>query len=127
MALDVSQVTSNKAGPTTARAPEDPEKATRPAPAVREEDEAQEENLVPTEIDPARLAEAVKRANQMTEALAADSRMLRFEVFEATGDVVVKVLAEESEEIVRQMPSEEFLRMASKLRDFRSLLLDRVA
>ena len=52
MALDVSQVTSTRAGPTTARSAEDPEKATRPAAAMREEDEAREENVVPTEIDP---------------------------------------------------------------------------
>ncbi len=123
MAIEVSQPLTTRPGLTTARAAEDPEKTPQPAPAPRSEDEDRADHAV-EEVDPARLGEAVERANRATESLASSGRLVRFEVHEPTGDVVVKVLEEESEEIVRQIPPEEFLAMAHQLR---SVLLDVVA
>lgn len=50
-------------------------------------------------------------------------RNLDFSVDESSGDVVVKVIDSESGKIVRQIPSEELLRLSERLEDMRSLML----
>ncbi|HAF94310.1 MAG TPA: flaG [Pseudomonas sp.] len=55
------------------------------------------------------------------------SRDLDFSVDEASGRVVVQVIDSESGTLIRQIPSEEVLKLAEHLEDFSSLLLrDRV-
>jgi len=49
-------------------------------------------------------------------------RNLDFSVDEASGQVVVKVVDGESGKLVRQIPSEELLRLSERLEDMRSLL-----
>ncbi|WP_181297410.1 flagellar protein FlaG [Pseudomonas sp. Q2-TVG4-2] len=54
-------------------------------------------------------------------------RDLSFSVDDSTGDVVVKVIDGESGKVVRQIPSEEILRLSERLDDIRSLLFDTTA
>ena len=117
MAMEVSPLMTTRSGAPTARAAEDTEEAPRPAPATREEDELQEENAPATEVDPARLAEVVERANKAAEAQATPDRAVRFEVYEPTGSVVVKVLEKGSEQVVAQLPSRQFLSVATRLQE----------
>lgn len=49
-------------------------------------------------------------------------RNLEFSVDESSGKVVVKVIASESGEVVRQIPNEEVLKLADSLSDASSLL-----
>ncbi|WP_462379130.1 flagellar protein FlaG [Pseudomonas sp. Marseille-QA0892] len=49
-------------------------------------------------------------------------RNLDFSVDDGTGDVVVKVIDGESGKVVRQIPSEEVLKLAEQLDDLRSLM-----
>ena len=49
-------------------------------------------------------------------------RNLEFSIDEPSGKVVVKVIASESGEIVRQIPNEEVLKLANSLNDASSLL-----
>ncbi|WP_313303793.1 flagellar protein FlaG [Stutzerimonas balearica] len=51
------------------------------------------------------------------------SRDLDFSVDEASGRVVVQVIDSESSTLIRQIPSEEVLKLAEHLDDFSSLLL----
>jgi len=49
-------------------------------------------------------------------------RNLEFSIDEPSGKVVVKVIASESGEVVRQIPNEEILKLANSLNDASSLL-----
>ncbi|WP_417539720.1 flagellar protein FlaG [Marinobacter sp.] len=51
------------------------------------------------------------------------NRDLNFSVDDSTGDVVVKVIDVESGNVIRQLPSEEALRLSESLEDLRSLML----
>lgn len=128
MAIDISQsLTAKPAAASTARAPQDSDKAKSPAPATPEADVTATENASAETVDPARLAEAVRRANQTAELFAAENRGLRFEVDEPTQRVVVKVLNQDDETVVRQFPPDEFLAASERLRELRSVLVDRMA
>lgn len=54
----------------------------------------------------------------------ASRRDLNFSIDESTGDVVVKVIDGESGKVVRQIPSEEVLKLAAQLDDMRSLMFE---
>ncbi len=49
-------------------------------------------------------------------------RNLDFSVDDSSGQVVVKVIDGESGKLIRQIPSEELLRLSERLEDMRSLL-----
>ncbi|OQR26985.1 flagellar biosynthesis protein FlaG [Pseudomonas sp. Bc-h] len=51
-------------------------------------------------------------------------RNLEFSIDEGSGQVVVKVIATETGEVVRQLPSAEALKIADSLKNANSLLLD---
>lgn len=51
-------------------------------------------------------------------------RDLSFSVDDSTGDVVVRVIDGDSGKIVRQIPSEEILRLTERLDEMRSLLFE---
>lgn len=67
-----------------------------------------------------KVEQAVKQMNQFIQTL---NRDLQFSIDEDSGRTVVKVLDTETKEIIRQIPSEELLRMASYLTDGGGLLL----
>jgi len=51
-----------------------------------------------------------------------DHRNLDFSIDDSTGEVVVKVLDGQSGKLIRQIPSEEVLKLAKQLDDVRSLM-----
>ncbi|MDD0974560.1 flagellar protein FlaG [Pseudomonas fontis] len=70
-------------------------------------------------------AEKVKRAVKDIETFLASSRRnLEFSTDEESGRIVVKVIATETGELIRQLPSEEALKIAHSLSDVNSLLFD---
>ncbi|WP_323158019.1 flagellar protein FlaG [Pseudomonas fulva] len=52
----------------------------------------------------------------------ASERQLDFSIDDSTGQVVVKVIARQSGEVIRQLPSEAALKLAENLKDANSLL-----
>ena len=50
-------------------------------------------------------------------------RNLDFHIDDSTGRVVVQVIASDSGEVIRQIPSEEALQLAASLDDMRSMLV----
>lgn len=54
-------------------------------------------------------------------------RDLNFSVDEGTGSVVVKVLDGDSGKVIRQIPSEDLLKLAERMDDVRSLMLNEKA
>jgi len=67
--------------------------------------------------------EKLKRAVQEIEKFVQSvKRNLEFSIDEPSGKVVVKVIAGDSGEVVRQIPNEEVLKLANSLNDASSLL-----
>ena len=58
----------------------------------------------------------------MQDATQAMQRNLNFSIDESTGRMVVKVTDSSSGDVIRQMPTEEALRLAESLDEMRSLL-----
>ncbi|WP_338920069.1 flagellar protein FlaG [Pseudomonas silesiensis] len=69
--------------------------------------------------------EKVKSAVKAIEKfLGSTRRDLEFSMDEESGRIVVKVIASETGELIRQIPSEEALRIAHSLSNVNSLLFD---
>lgn len=67
------------------------------------------------------MADLVERFRSQVQNIQRD---LSFSVDDSTGDVVVRVIDGESGKIVRQIPSEEILRLTERLDEMRSLLFE---
>lgn len=63
--------------------------------------------------DPRKLAEALERAQELVDTAGRD---LAFTVHEKTGEVVVRIIDRQSKEVIRQIPTEEMLRLAEQLK-----------
>ena len=110
---------------------------TSPAPRVARGGETSSSAIVEIagKIDPAVVQaytqpsrEQVDQAvEQMREALPPVARNLQFSVDEATGRSVVKVVDSSTNEVIRQMPSEELLNIARTLDKLTGLLLKQKA
>ncbi len=70
------------------------------------------------------VGEAVERIRTQIQTL---QRNLNFSVDDSTGEVVVQVLDGDSGKVVRQIPSEDILRLADRLDEMRSLLFEATA
>ncbi|MCE0911099.1 MULTISPECIES: flagellar protein FlaG [Pseudomonas] len=70
-------------------------------------------------------AEKVRSAvSEIEKFLSSSRRNLEFSTDEESGKVVVKVIASDTGELIRQLPSEEALRIANSLNDVNSVLFD---
>lgn len=78
-------------------------------------------------VEPSAQVDAEKVRNAVSEIekfLSTTRRNLEFSTDEESGKIVVKVIASETGELIRQLPSEEALRIANSLSDVNSLLFD---
>jgi flagellar protein FlaG len=71
--------------------------------------------------DPEALKVAVQEIEKFVQSVR---RNLEFSIDEASGKVIVKVIASETGEVVRQLPSAEALKIADSLQSAHSLLFD---
>ena len=78
-------------------------------------------------MDAPEVADLERLAESLANFARQLNRDLRFSVHEASGRTVVTVLDGETREVIRQIPSEEALRMAEALAESRGVLLDRKA
>ncbi|MCP1651234.1 flagellar protein FlaG [Pseudomonas sp. GD04087] len=83
------------------------------------------------EVQPADAASAADKRGQIDSAVKSMqsyaqsvTRNLNFSIDDSTGEVVVKVIDGESGKVVRQIPSEEVLKLAAQLDDMRSLMFE---
>ncbi|WP_051202228.1 flagellar protein FlaG [Ferrimonas senticii] len=65
-----------------------------------------------------------KMAQELARFMDANQRALAFEVDDSSGQSVVVVRERQTDEVIRQIPSEEMLKLAAKLSDLRGLLVD---
>lgn len=68
-----------------------------------------EPTVATSQTDSAQLQEAVSKLNDYTQSI---SRKLSFSIEESTGRTVIKVYDAETDELIRQIPPEETLRLA---------------
>ena len=68
------------------------------------------------EVDSAQIREAVSQINEFVQSVQRD---LAFNLDEGSGRTVIRVIDSDSGELIRQIPSEEVLAMASHLREVR--------
>ena len=72
--------------------------------------------------EPKELLEAVREINEFVQSVQRD---LSFNMDEASGRTVIKVIDRDSGDTVRQIPSEEVLAIASQIRDVRDNAMGR--
>ncbi|MNC00252.1 flagellar protein FlaG [compost metagenome] len=77
-----------------------------------------------TPMEQPKRAELEKAVTDIREFVQSSKRNLDFSIDDSTGRVVVKVVATESGEVIRQLPSEAALKLAASLSDASSLLFD---
>ena len=95
-----------------------------PVPAAGNDPQAAGQNLPVVEL--AELAVDVERAVQrLNEIMSESQRSLRFQVDEISGRTVITVLDSETKEVVRQIPSPEWLEVVRRLEQAGSLLDER--
>lgn len=63
-------------------------------------------------------------ADKMNQVASVFNTSLAFSVDESTGKTIIKVMDKETEEVIRQIPPEEMLRMIGKMRYVMGMLLD---
>jgi flagellar protein FlaG len=67
----------------------------------------------------------VKEVAEKTQAFLDDLNIrLDFQVYEETGDMVVRIFNRETEELIREIPPEELLKLHQKLVELRGVLFD---
>lgn len=82
------------------------------------------EKTEPAVAEESQRAALEKAVTDMREFVQATQRNLDFSIDETTGIVVVKVIATDSGEVIRQLPSETALKLAQNLSDASSLLFN---
>jgi len=68
---------------------------------------------------PLSLEGSVKKSNTLAEAM--NSR-IRFKVDDSTDQVIVQVVNRETDKVIRQFPSEEMIKLASRAEELRGLI-----
>jgi flagellar protein FlaG len=91
-------------------------------PAVNQAPPAVEQE--PATADESKRVALEKAVTDIREFVQSTQRNLDFSIDDSTGIVVVKVVATESGEVIRQIPSETALKLAQNLSDASSLLFD---
>ncbi|WP_426212044.1 flagellar protein FlaG [Pseudomonas sp. TWR2-1-1] len=93
--------------------------ASSPAPAPVATTQA---HTAPVTGKPPERAELEKAVSDIQEFAQSNQRKLDFSIDDTTGVMVVKVIASDSGEVIRQLPSEVALKLAQNLADPHSLL-----
>lgn len=70
---------------------------------------------------PMSLEKAVDKSNDMAKVM---NSQLRFQVDDKSGQVIVQVINKETKEVIRQIPSEEMVKLASRAEDLRGLIFN---
>lgn len=90
-------------------------------PAKPQETEATREEQTVTE---SQIKEIAGLANQIIRA--SRSPTVQFQIEEKTGDVIIRVVDEATQEIIRQIPPEEMLALHTRLEEMRGIIFNQV-
>jgi flagellar protein FlaG len=101
-----------------------PTAAARSAPSAERPPQADSARAPAQPIDSAQLQDAVLRAGDAVRKLASN---LLFSLDQETGKTVIKIVDSQTNEVIRQIPSEEVLAIARNLDRIEGLLLKQKA
>ncbi|MEZ1315753.1 flagellar protein FlaG [Pseudomonas fluorescens] len=110
--LNLSYPAAKQAAPVAEPTAEKPRADAAPVALVKDEPKD-------AKSDQDKLKTAVQEIEKFVQSL---KRNLEFSIDEPSGKVVVKVIATDSGEVIRQIPNEEVLKLANSLNDASSLL-----
>ena len=121
----------------TSSSPEDDDKSTAEVVAIQQPIVVSRVNNLPEKVNYFSATEVTDNNKQQEEMQEIESvvsnisdyvqtvkRELQFTVDEDSGLTVVKVFNKETDELIRQIPSEDFLKLAKTITDYKSTLLD---
>jgi flagellar protein FlaG len=100
------------------------------APVLRDASEAAPEQSVPSETiaaSPPSRDQLDQAMSEVRKALAPVARNLQFSIDDATGRSVVKVVDSSTNEVIRQIPSEELLAITRSIDKFSGLFVKQKA
>lgn len=66
----------------------------------------------------------VKLIDRANKTLMGETRRFEYRVHEQTGEIVVKVCNAETNEVIREIPSEKFLELIDKLQEISGMIID---
>ncbi len=118
--MDVSNITSVAALPRQARDGQVPVGSAQQA-AKQTASAASADTSSDAQADSGSIDAAVADIQSFVQTV---KRGLNFNVDDSSGEVVVKVIDTDSGKLVRQIPSEELLKLAERLEDIRSLMFE---
>lgn len=72
------------------------------------------------------LQEVIELSEKLNENVQRIQRDLNFSVDDTLGDIVVKVIDRSTQEVIRQIPSEEMLTLSRNIEEVNSLLFDKI-
>ncbi|OCR24693.1 flagellar protein FlaG [Pseudomonas syringae] len=99
-----------------------PQAVSVPAPAASADSSASKDSSKESDAEKSeKLKTAVQEIEKFVQSVR---RNLEFSIDEASGEIVVKVIASDTGEVVRQLPSAEALKIADSLHNAHSLLFD---
>lgn len=72
------------------------------------------------------LQEVIQISERLNDSVQKIQRDINFTVDESLGEIVVKVVDRETQETIRQIPSEEMLKLSRNFEEVNSLLFDKI-
>lgn len=84
----------------------------------------EEGRLEPSPVTETDFKDLQAKVAQLNEHMQNINRQLQFKVDDQSGDTVVTVINSDTEEVVRQIPSEEVLAVRSGIEKYRGMLLE---
>ncbi len=72
------------------------------------------------------VADVAEAVEQLNEIMSSKQRSLRFQVDQGSGRTIIVVIDKATEEVIRQIPSEELLAIAQQLTDLGTLIDARI-
>lgn len=125
MYTDANNSLLNKAPQTGPARQDAPQQASNTAQAAKVvELRPATEDRQPAELAPTQMAELKEAVESLNQSLQNIRRELRFSVDDDTGRMIVKVINADTDEVVRQIPSEQLLNAVRHLEQHAGLLLD---
>jgi flagellar protein FlaG len=90
---------------------------------IIDEAKLQTEKLVreDSKLDPKKLQEFVDALNRF---LLAFDQKFKFRIYEDTNQLWVRIMDVETDEVIREIPSQDALKLASRIKEFVGLLID---
>ena len=83
---------------------------------------AQDQNAAKQKLSPAQIDGVVKELN---EAMKLINTSISFSVDKPTGKTVIKVMDSDTKKVIRQIPSEEMMRVAERITQLLGVLFDK--